>query len=51
MNIVSDSYLFLSKFIEGIEIFIILLLDEGSSDLLNKNDITSYSPNSFKMTI
>jgi hypothetical protein len=51
MNIESDLYSFLLKFIKGIEISIILLLDKGSSDLLNKNDITSYSPNSFKMTI
>jgi hypothetical protein len=51
MNIENDLYLFLLKSIRGIEIFIILLLDEGSSDLLNKNDIISCSSNSFKVII
>jgi hypothetical protein len=51
MNIESDSYLSLLKFIEGIEISIILLLNERSFDSLNKDDIIFYSPNSFKMTI
>jgi hypothetical protein len=49
MNIESDLYSSLLKFIREIEISIILLLDEGSSDSLNKDDITSYSPNSSKM--
>jgi hypothetical protein len=51
MNIENDSYLFLLKFIEGIEISIILLLDKESSDSLSKNNIIFYSSNSFKMTI
>jgi hypothetical protein len=51
MNIENNLYLFLLKSIGGIEISIILLLDEGSSDSLNKNDITSYFPNSSKMII
>jgi hypothetical protein len=51
MNIENDLYLSLLKFIGGIEIFIILLLDEGSSDSLNRNNIISCSPNSFKMII
>jgi hypothetical protein len=51
MNIENDLYLFLSKSIRGIEIFTILLLNEGSSDSLNKDDITSYSSNFSKMII
>jgi hypothetical protein len=51
MNIESDLYSFLLKFIGGIEIFTILLLDEGSSDSLNKNDVISYSSDSSKMII
>jgi hypothetical protein len=47
MNIENDLYLFLSKSIRGIEIFIILLLDEGSSDSLNRDDVTFYSSNFF----
>jgi hypothetical protein len=49
MNIENDLYLSLSKFIEEIEISIISLLDERSSDSLNKNDIISYSSNFSKM--
>jgi hypothetical protein len=49
INIESGLYLSLSKFIKGIEISIILLLDEGSSDSLIRNDIISYSPNSSKI--
>jgi hypothetical protein len=51
MNIENNSYSFLLKFIGEIEISIILLLDEGSSDSLNKNNIISCSPNSSKVTI
>jgi hypothetical protein len=51
MNIKNDLYLFLLKFIEGIEIFIILLLDEGSFDSLSKDDIISCSSNSSKIII
>jgi hypothetical protein len=51
MNIENNLYLFLLKFIGGIEISIILLLDEGFSDSLNKDNIISYFSNSFKMTI
>jgi hypothetical protein len=42
MNIESDLYSSLSKPIEGIEISIILLLDGGSSDSLNRDEIISY---------
>jgi hypothetical protein len=49
MNIENGLYLFLLKFIEGIEISIILLLDEGSSDSLSKDDIISCSPNFSKV--
>jgi hypothetical protein len=51
MNIESGSYLSLLKFIEGIEIFIILLLDEGSSDSLNRDDIIFCYSNYFKIII
>jgi hypothetical protein len=51
MNIENDSYSFLLKFIGGIEISIILLLDEGFSDLLNKNDIISCFSNFSKVII
>jgi hypothetical protein len=42
MNIENDSYSFLSKFIGKIEISIILLLDGGSSDSLNRDEVISY---------
>jgi hypothetical protein len=51
MNIESDLYSSLLKFIGGIEISIILLLDEGSFDLLSRDDIISCSFNSSKMII
>jgi hypothetical protein len=51
MNIENNSYSFLSKFIKGIEISIILLLDEGFFDSLNKDDIIFYSSNFSKMII
>jgi hypothetical protein len=51
MNIESDLYLSLLKFIREIEISIILLLDEESSDSLNRDDIISCSFNSSKMII
>jgi hypothetical protein len=51
MNIENGLYLFLLKSIGGIEISIILLLDEGSSDSLSKNNIISCFSNFFKMII
>jgi hypothetical protein len=51
INIENNLYSFLLKFIRGIEISIILLLDEGSSDSLNRDNIISYSSNSFKIII
>jgi hypothetical protein len=51
MNIESDLYSFLSKFIEGIEISTISLLDGGSFDSLNRNEIIFYFSNSFKVII
>jgi hypothetical protein len=51
INIESDSYSSLLKSIKGIEIFIISLLDEESSDSLNRDNIISCFLNSYKMTI
>jgi hypothetical protein len=51
MNIESDSYLSLSKFIERIEISIILLLDEWFSDSLNRDNIIFYFFNFSKIII
>jgi hypothetical protein len=51
MNIKNDLYSFLLKSIREIEISIILLLDEGSSDSLSRDNVISCFFNFFKVIV